>query len=120
MTTPPATVGLPPAPDYLFAAKLDPAPEPLGDIEPEYPEEGASRSGSVVLRILIGEKGQVDNVAVVRSSPPGVFDQSAVLAFSKARFSPGKVLGIAVKSQITIEVQFTPLNRGAKVSGRAY
>ena len=117
---PPLPAGLPPAPDYLVAVRLDPAPQPLGDIEPEYPEAGASRSGSVVLRILIGEKGQVDDVAVVRSSPPGVFDQSAVLAFSKASFSPGKLLGVAVKSQVTIEVQFTPLNRGAKVSGRGY
>jgi periplasmic protein TonB len=41
-------------------------------------------------------------------------------AFGKALFSPGKILGVAVKSQITVEVEFMPINRGATVSGRTY
>ena len=74
----------------------------------------------VVLRLLISEKGAVDNVAVVRAEPRGIFEQAAIEAFSKARFAPGLAAGTPVKSQITVEVQFMPINRGARVSGRTY
>ena len=114
-----AEPGLPPAPDYFAGGKLDPGPRPLQDIEPSYPEEAKLREGSVVLRLLINEAGNVDTVAVVQAYPAGLFEASALEAFGKAKFSPGKMLGVAVKSQITIEVMFTPINRG-KVSGRSY
>ena len=117
--TPPAAPGLPPAPDYFAGGRLDPGPRPLEDIDPLYPEDAKQQEGSVVLRLLINEAGTVDNVAVVRAYPAGLFEQSALEAFGKAKFSPGKMLGVAVKSQITIEVMFTPINRG-KVSGRSY
>ena len=78
------------------------------------------REGVVVLRLLISDTGQVDNVAVVRAEPAGVFEQAAIEAFAKARFSPGLAGGTPVKSQITVEVQFVPINRGARVSGRTY
>lgn len=116
---PPAEPGLPPAPDYFAGGRLDPGPRPLEDVDPLYPEEAKQQEGSVVLRLLINEAGAVDNVAVVRAYPAGLFERSALEAFGKAKFSPGKMLGVAVKSQITIEVMFTPINRG-KVSGRSY
>lgn len=116
---PPADPGLPPAPDYFAGGRLDPGPRPLEDVNPLYPEEAKQQEGSVVLRLLISEAGAVDNVAVVRAFPAGLFERSALEAFGKAKFSPGRMLGVAVKSQITIEVMFTPINRG-KVSGRSY
>jgi len=116
---PPAAPGLPPAPEYFAGGLLDPGPRPLEDVEPLYPEEAKQQEGSVVLRLLINEAGTVDNAAVVRAFPAGLFERSALDAFGKAKFSPGRMLGVAVKSQITIEVMFTPINRG-KVSGRSY
>ena len=73
-----------------------------------------------MLRLLINERGLVDNAAVVRSEPRGFFEESALEAFNSARFSPGLLLGLPVKSQVTIEVEFMPINRGAGVSGRTY
>jgi len=108
------------APDYLPANLLNVGPRPLQDIEPEYPEAANLRSGKVVLRLLISDTGHVDDVAVVRANPPGVFDASALEAFSKALFSPGFAGGIAVKSQMTVEVEFVPLNRLSRISGRSY
>ncbi|HSC63020.1 MAG TPA: TonB family protein [Caldimonas sp.] len=108
------------APDYALGVRLDPGPRPLTDIEPEYPDITHLREGVVVLRLLISERGGVDNVAVVRAEPRGVFEQAAIEAFAKARFSPGLAAGTPVKSQITVEVQFMPINRGARVSGRTY
>lgn len=105
--------------DYR-AAGLDPPPTPLHDIEPEYPTHQGLREGVVVLRLLINEKGIVDEAIVVRSFPPGVFESSAVVAFGSAKFSPGMFLGLPVKSQLTVEVEFMPTNRGAAVSGRGY
>jgi periplasmic protein TonB len=111
---------LPAAPQYRAAGSLDPGPKPLSDINPDYPTRAGQQQGIVVLRLLINEQGVVDNVAVVRASPAGYFEESALEAFGKALFSPGKLLGLAVKSQITIEVEFMPINRGATVSGRTY
>jgi protein TonB len=115
-----ADVPLAAAPDYAFGVRLDPGPRPLSDIEPDYPDMIHLREGVVVLRLLISERGVVDNAAVVRAEPRGIFEQAAIDAFSKARFSPGLAAGTPVKSQITVEVQFMPINRGARVSGKTY
>ena len=111
---------LPPAPSYVKSSELDPPPTPLNEIAPEYPEAGGVREGFVVLRILINEQGKIDNLAVVRSFPQGVFDHAALSAFGSAGFSPGMRFGVPVKSQLTIEVHFTPDTRGGNVSGRGY
>ena len=106
-------------PDYR-AVGLDPQPYPLHEINPAYPQHAGSLEGSVVLRLLINERGIVDDAVVVSSFPKDVFDESAVMAFRSALFSPGMFLGMPVKSQLTIEVEFLPTNRGAGVSGRGY
>ena len=111
---------LPPAPDYLMGATLDPGPQPIGDIEPQYPETANLQEGTVVIRVLISDAGRVDNVAVVRAEPRGLFEEAALEAFGKARFAPARVSGQAVKSQMTVEVHFLPINRGARISGRGY
>jgi TonB family protein len=110
--------GLAPAPDYRSAAGLDQAPRPLDAIEPEYPPGAGAIQGTVLLRLLIANNGAVDEVTVVKATPPGYFESSALAAFGKAKFSPGYFLGIPVKSQMFIEVDFTPLNRGGAVSGQ--
>lgn len=115
-----AEPGLPLAPAYLSGGRLDPGPRPLQDVEPAFPDEAGQQHGIVVLRLLINESGVVDQVAVVRSAPKGLFEQSALEAFAAARFSPGMLLGFPVKSQVTIEVEFAPFNRGANVTDRTY
>ena len=116
----PATPALPPAPAYLPGSSLDLGPQPIGEIEPEYPDAANLQEGRVVVRVLISETGSVDNVAVVRSAPAGLFEQAALEAFGKAQFSPGRAGGTPVKSQITVEVHFLPINRGSRISGRGY
>lgn len=116
----PPIPALPPAPAYLLGSSLDVGPQPMGEIEPEYPDSANLQEGKVVVRVLISDSGSVDNVAVVRSAPAGLFDQSALEAFGKAQFSPGRSAGVPVKSQITVEVHFLPINRGSRISGRGY
>lgn len=114
----PKLISLPPASDYKPRSALETTPRLLNEITPIYPENDGLQEGAVVLRILIDETGNVDDVGVVRSNPALIFDAAAVSAFQKAQFSPGKYLGIAVKSQLLIEVNFTPYNRGGLVNGR--
>lgn len=111
---------LAPAPDYLSANGLDSPPSALGNIAPEYPEAAGAIEGLVRLRLLISSSGDVDDVAVVSATPPGYFEASALAAFSKAKFSPGYFLGVPVKSQLLIEIGYTPINRGAAVSGQSH
>ncbi len=104
-------------PDYATSNHLDQPPVPLTDVEPVYPDGGIGQQGTVVLRLLINEQGNVERAVVLSAFPKEIFDLAASAAFEKAKFSPGRLLGIPVKSQLTIEVKFTPLNRGSSVTG---
>jgi len=48
-------------------------------------------------------------VEIVESTPPAKFGEAAAKAFRAAQFEPGKRGGVAVKSQIQIEMDFPPL-----------
>ena len=109
---------LPAAPNYHPSIALDQPPLPLNNIVPDYPLNDNFQEGTVVLRLLINERGVIDNVAVLRAFPRGVFEAAAIDAFQKAVFSPGKLFGVPVKTQMLIEVKFTPYNRGSMVNGR--
>jgi len=110
---------LPPAPGYLFGAGLHRQPRLLNEISLDYPAEAGAREGHVTLRILVSERGAVDNLAVVRADQAGYFEEVALTAFARAVFAPGEFLGAPVKSQFFVEVEFTPINRGG-VSGKGY
>jgi TonB family protein len=106
--------------EYVAASRLDPGPKLLEDVDPVYPPEAGLTEGTVVLRLLIGRTGTVDEVTVVRAAPSGIFERAAAAAFAAARFSPGRLLGVPVKSQVTFEVHFTPVDRGANVAAPTY
>ena len=89
---------------------------------PAFPPRAAVRNGRVRVRVLINEHGVPDEVTVVRAEPEGVFDASAIAAFGQARYSPGLLKGVAVKSQLLLEVEYadpTPANArfGARRGG---
>jgi len=112
----------PPAPTLTYHGSmgLDPPPRPLSDIEQLVPEAAGSRGGTVVLRLFINEQGTVDKAEVLRSTPPGLFDATALEAASRARFSPGYLAGVPVKSQVTFEVKYRALGSGSEAAGRTY
>ena len=65
-----------------------------------------------VLALYIDEEGAVRQVtADPDSALPPAYEQAARQAFMAARFAPGEVDGVAVKSRIHVEVVFdnTPL-----------
>ena len=65
-------------------------------------------SGFVIVKFDIGENGRVSNVAVVESTPAGVFDDSALTAVRKWIYEPRKENGIAVASQAKARLVFDP------------
>jgi TonB family protein len=97
-----------PVPYYYTSGELDARPGIMTDVQPAYPQRAAARnlSGKVVIRIFINESGGVDKVIAVRADPPGYFEDAATDAFRAARFTPGVKNGVAVRSQIAIEVSF--------------
>ncbi len=102
------------------AAGLDRGPQPLDFIDPAFPVAAGARGGTVTLRLVISEKGEVESIVVVHAVPPGLFDEAALAAFGRARFAPGLRAGIPVRSEVMYEVEFAPLGKGTESSGRTY
>lgn len=91
---------------YYRTRELDVVPGIMTRTNPEYPDM-ARVSGKVLIRLFIDERGSVEHVAILRAEPPNVFDASARRAFLAARFTPGMKAGVAVKSQLTLQVDYT-------------
>lgn len=92
--------------NYYAANEVDVRALPRGDIEVEFPGDlpQPDASGRVLLEVLIDEYGVVDEVTVLSSMPPGVFDAYAVQSFRRARFSPAIKNGRHVRSRKEIDV----------------
>jgi TonB family protein len=83
------------------------APSVLLKVEPEYSEEArmAKWQGTVVLSLIVDERGQPQDVRVVRALGLGL-DQKAIECVQKWRFKPGMKDGKPVPVMSTIEVNF--------------
>ena len=97
---------------------LDASPVVLSNVVLEYPAGANNREGRVSLEIVILGTGAVESVKVLKAVPPGFFEDAAVTGFKNAKFSPGLLGGLGVKSRMEIEVEFMPTNRGGSVSGQ--
>ena len=83
------------------------APKVIFQVEPEYSEDArkAKFQGTVVIALVVDEKGNPREIRVVRPLGMGL-DQKAIEAVEKWRFRPGQKDGKAVPTQATIEVSF--------------
>ena len=70
-------------------------------------------AGNVLVKVMVGESGTVDGVAVVAAEPAGVFEEHTRAALTSARFYPGRRAGHTVRSQITVSVEYDPAARAA-------
>ncbi|WP_415407072.1 energy transducer TonB [Sulfurovum sp. CS9] len=62
--------------------------------------------GYVVINLLIDTDGSIEAAKVLQSSPPGVFDATALSGIRSWRFSPGKYKGRPVKVWAKQKVRF--------------
>ena len=85
-------------------------PRKIVDVRPIYPEIAmrARVQGAVILEAVIDERGAVDRIKVLRSSP--LLDAAAIDAVRQWRYTPTLVNGAPVAVLITITFNFT-LNR---------
>lgn len=96
-----------PAQPYIPSDELDVRPLIMTHVMPEYPAGILSGArGRVVLELFVSAEGTLDGLHVAHAEPRGVFEQAALEAFSRARFTPGRKNGQAVGSLIVIEVTF--------------
>lgn len=83
------------------------APSLVYKVEPEYSEEArkAKFQGSVLLQVVVDDKGNPRDIRVVRPLGLGL-DEKAIEAVQKWRFRPGLLNNKAVPVQAMIEVNF--------------
>lgn len=102
-----------PLDQYFTFREVDIRAEPLNQVDLVYPERAYQWRirGTVVLRIFINEHGAIDDVSILESKPPGVFEEAALTATLALRFRPAQKYGRNVKSQKTVEVIFDPYEK---------
>lgn len=73
-----------------------------------YPLEAVRRGqeGSVKLKLKVDEFGVVQDVSIIESNPPGVFDDAVLAAVKKEHFIPAVKDGRPVRSLIYSRVDF--------------
>ena len=109
--TPLEGLDVPIAPDrYYNSREVDVRAEPVNDITLVYPQFAYQQriKGMVLLRILINERGAVDDVSVIDSAPKGMFEEAALKAALALQFSPAILRQRPVKSLKVVEVEFDP------------
>jgi protein TonB len=79
-------------------------------VEPVYPKDALKNGvrGEVRLRLTVDTEGRVKQSEVISSSPPGVFDESALAAVRRWRFRPIEVNGNPIEASATTTVVFQP------------
>jgi len=102
-----------------FGLGLSRPPQLLNEISVEYPAAAGTKDGKLVLRIAVGETGAIESMQILKADPPGLFEEAALKAFSRAEFAPGQFLGLPVRSHFVVEVDFLPVSRDS-TSGRGY
>ncbi len=97
-----------PDPTYYGARQLDVYPMLASTLRLDDREAAhtSQRTGRVLLFVLIDAEGRVNEVSVIESEPPGVFDERTRAAFQAARFMPALKNGRPVKSRLLVNVDY--------------
>jgi protein TonB len=93
---------------WYLASQVDVQPKAIGRVQPLYPEQAKKQNieGTLKLMLKIDDLGRVQSAEVVEAIPPGMFEEAALAAFSKARFVPAIKDGRPVRLQAYIRVDF--------------
>lgn len=96
--------------EYMLAAEK--MPTPVGGFESimrkiSYPDmaQKTKTEGKVYVLIYVNEKGDVDDVKVVKGIGFGC-DEEAVKAIKKTKFTPGVDKGVSVKAKFSLALTF--------------
>jgi protein TonB len=97
----------PPTESAPVAEYYEEAPVVLRRVRPDYPSlaKDAGISGTVLLHVLVGQEGRVEEVRVLDSIP--VVDQAAVEAARQWTFRPARVSGRPVRVWVALPIRFS-------------
>jgi len=79
-------------------------------VNPDYPSAAKKEgiSGFVDLEVTVSKQGNVDDVSVIQSTPPDMFDKSAVAAVRKWKYDPRFVDGLPSQAHLKVHLEFGP------------
>lgn len=107
---PPSHLGLFEGPWYYSARYLHRRPEPMQAIRPAYPLVSDQQLRTIRLLLFISKEGSVDSYRLVNADGDDPYAIAVINAFTQARFTPGIIADMPVKSQLLAEVYFDPGN----------
>jgi protein TonB len=86
---------------------LDEPPQPLVQVQPEYPEKAkkAKLEGKVIVVAVVDENGDVIDASIHHSTNP-IFNDAALEAAKKMKFKPAKHKDTPVKVRVLIPFVF--------------
>ena len=90
------------------AVEVDQQPRVLKKVEPKYPEAArrAQREGVVELEFTVGVDGKATDIKVSKSAGGFGFDDAAIEAMKKWRFTPAKRGNESVPQRVKIPIRF--------------
>jgi len=95
----------------MSADAVDELPLPVARTAPSYPAAARSKgiTGAVTLSIQVDAGGKVTDVRVLKSDPPGTFDDAAVRAVRGWRFQPatyqGRPVAVRVEQRLAFDLE---------------
>ncbi len=94
--------------DAMSQDAVDTPPQPVATGSFAYPPAAKKKGiqGHVLLSVLVDESGAVVEAQVLESSPPGVFDASALEGIRRWRFSPARYQGKPVETWVQQKIVF--------------
>ena len=87
---------------------VDTKPRPSRRVAASYPARARAQgvTGYVTMSLLIGPRGEVERIKVLRADPPGVFEQAAQDAVKSWQFEPAMYGGEPVKVWANQTIRF--------------
>lgn len=87
---------------------VDDPPVPSRQVPPEYPAALRNKgiTGYVLLGMLVNEQGNVEQVNIIESQPPGAFDSAAEQTVRQWQFQPGRYKGEPVRTWVEQKMRF--------------
>ncbi len=99
----------PPEEEILDFFAVEKQPEAVKEIKPKYPElaRKAGQEGAVLVEVVVNEQGTVDTAYVVQARPKGIFEEAAINAAYKWKFTPAYQRDKPVKVRMRIPFRFS-------------
>ena len=75
---------------------------------PDYPDRARRMNveGQVMVQVVVDKQGMPRNGQIVRASPTGYFEDAALRAVKRMRFTPGRLKGQVVNTVVMIPFAF--------------